>query len=732
MKQTLNRLVILGLLLLFTFSQLYLILDTIGCSVDVLFPLWVIAVCVGNWLTTCAKRGLWIGLPLVALLLFAAYRYYQADVMLQLNDLFDKITGVYMERVAYPGDTYGYLNAASDHSLLFIFLAFLFSSYMSSAITAHSARLLLAMLGGLLFTLACIAVNLHPPVWTILGLSLFFFLLAASGDHYAEGSNAFRSVLCTLLPILFLLAALVLVVDPANYQYDPSQAKLSRQLSEITRAIDDWISERAEEIVLPHADWEPDEREDTEHVQPERAEPLWQDRTGGMDLTQDFNEQDLDRVFLRVRADHDGSLYLRSVSYGDYTGTGWSAAEDYGRGSSLPYTALAVAAGGAQAYELRVTSLDASPYRYLPYFCTQAESEDAYVSSGLLSTYSAVYTAFPASFDLLQLPAEISAEEQLYRSFAHDCYTRLPDSTRQTLTALCQQAGLRSDASNVISEVARYVQSSSVYDLETAPYPSGDYAVYFLTQSHHGYCVHFATAAAALYRSLGIPARVTEGFLVACEAGKTQDVTGADAHAWVEVYRDGLGWLPVEVTGQSGLNSDALGTGDRESTPPPQTAEQPADAEPFEAMPLDPEPAESTQMPVGLVTQALLEERDGGRAGAARGTPYCLLAVLVALLAALPLWRLLRRTLRLRSFEQHDTRRAIVAIYRTAESASAFGADIPEEIRHCAEKAVFSTHSVTLEEVESCRDQLYILLKSTYLRLGPWKKFRFKYLYAFL
>ena len=496
MRKTLNRLVILALLLLFTFSQLFLIRDTIGCSVDALFPLWVIAICLGNWLTTCAKRGLWFGLPLTALLLFAAYRYYQADLMLQVNDLFDKITGVYMERVAYPGDTYAYLNAASDHSLLFIFLAFLFSSYMSSAITAHSARLLLAMLGGLPFTLACIAVNLHPPIWTVVGLLLFFFLLAASGDHYAEESNAFRSVICTLLPILFLLAALIFLVDPENYQYDPTAAKLSRQLSELTQTIDDWISKRAEAIVLPHADRSPEEPERTETLQTGRSEPIWQDTAGGMDLTQTFNKQDLDRVFFRVRSDRDGTLYLRAVSYGDYTGTGWAAAEEYERGSSLPYTALAVAADGAANYELRVTSQLSSPYRYLPYFCTQAEGEDAYVSSGLLSTYSVPYTAFPSSFELLQLPAEIRGEEQQYRSFAHSYYTQLPDATRQALLALCQQVGLRSDASNVISEVARYVQSSSVYDLETAPYPSGDYAVYFLTQSHHGYCVHFATAAA--------------------------------------------------------------------------------------------------------------------------------------------------------------------------------------------------------------------------------------------
>ena len=57
-----------------------------------------------------------------------------------------------------------------------------------------------------------------------------------------------------------------------------------------------------------------------------------------------------------------------------------------------------------------------------------------------------------------------------------------------------------------------------------------------------------------MFRYYGIPARYVEGFLVTKQdaqvlsAGQTLSLTGAAAHAWVEYYQDGVGWLPFEVT----------------------------------------------------------------------------------------------------------------------------------------------------------------------------------------
>ena len=76
-----------------------------------------------------------------------------------------------------------------------------------------------------------------------------------------------------------------------------------------------------------------------------------------------------------------------------------------------------------------------------------------------------------------------------------------------------------------------------------------DDAVWDFLQSRRGYCVQFATSMTVLARTLGIPARLGVGFLPG-ELGtdRSYRVTGADAHAWPELYFPGTGWVRFEPT----------------------------------------------------------------------------------------------------------------------------------------------------------------------------------------
>lgn len=87
--------------------------------------------------------------------------------------------------------------------------------------------------------------------------------------------------------------------------------------------------------------------------------------------------------------------------------------------------------------------------------------------------------------------------------------------------------------------------------------PDKSAVVEFLTETKTGYCVQFASSLTLMLRSIGIPARYCEGYLAddfeteqsmpAMLRYKT-DVLDSDAHAWVEVYYDGLGWVQYEAT----------------------------------------------------------------------------------------------------------------------------------------------------------------------------------------
>ncbi len=86
------------------------------------------------------------------------------------------------------------------------------------------------------------------------------------------------------------------------------------------------------------------------------------------------------------------------------------------------------------------------------------------------------------------------------------------------------------------------------------PRTPGPPLVGFVTQSRAGYCQHFAGAMALMLRYLGIPARVAVGF----SSGRYDarrgvwTVSDHDAHAWVEAWFRGYGWLPFDPTPAAG------------------------------------------------------------------------------------------------------------------------------------------------------------------------------------
>lgn len=81
----------------------------------------------------------------------------------------------------------------------------------------------------------------------------------------------------------------------------------------------------------------------------------------------------------------------------------------------------------------------------------------------------------------------------------------------------------------------------------------------FLTVTHEGYCVQFASAAALILRELGVPVRYMEGYLCSDFTYQgvslpddvnryTATIRDSNAHAWIEVFYDGIGWIPYETT----------------------------------------------------------------------------------------------------------------------------------------------------------------------------------------
>lgn len=72
--------------------------------------------------------------------------------------------------------------------------------------------------------------------------------------------------------------------------------------------------------------------------------------------------------------------------------------------------------------------------------------------------------------------------------------------------------------------------------------------IQFVTSTRAGYCQHFAGAMALMARLLGIPSRVAVGFTSGRLEAGSWTITDHDAHAWVEVWFPGYGWVPFDPT----------------------------------------------------------------------------------------------------------------------------------------------------------------------------------------
>ena len=106
-------------------------------------------------------------------------------------------------------------------------------------------------------------------------------------------------------------------------------------------------------------------------------------------------------------------------------------------------------------------------------------------------------------------------------------------------------AGAAGDLASAIA-IERHLRSRT-YRLAEDP-GAVDLTQWLLDDDATGYCEQFSVAMAVLTRSLGIPSRVVLGFLPGALSGRTTTVTGAEAHAWVEVWIESYGWLPFDPT----------------------------------------------------------------------------------------------------------------------------------------------------------------------------------------
>ena len=324
------------------------------------------------------------------------------------------------------------------------------------------------------------------------------------------------------------------------------------------------------------------------------------------------------KAALEVTMSTPGSYYLRGFVGSGYEKNSWSTLDNgtfYGmrdrmfwlnrRGfDGLSELSMASALGGTQAEEnkISVKTVDASkkiaftPYELVlePEEGNKARKSEMKLPAGTRNyggSYLGTEGAFGRSSYEYTASQNITGEwtdavgklytapknkdidqffinESHYNVEQYDKYLDIPDKLVKVIEKEIGSPGdisqNHADYKEAINNITKYLKEKYIYsETFTAPKEGKDFVEDFVT-AKRGADIHFATLATLMFRYYGIPARYIEGYLITPAnvqgmSGKSEiSVPKAANHAWTEIYIDGFGWIPVEVTAEySGLMKEA-------------------------------------------------------------------------------------------------------------------------------------------------------------------------------
>ena len=148
-------------------------------------------------------------------------------------------------------------------------------------------------------------------------------------------------------------------------------------------------------------------------------------------------------------------------------------------------------------------------------------------------------------------------------------WTALPGTIAPRVEALAGElAAGQADRFDTVEAIENYLRTNETYDLNSPEPAAGHDAVDdFVFVSHRGFCEQFATAAVVMLRSVGVPARLVTGYAFGdlnLEPGR-RVFRGTDAHAWVQVYYPGIGWVDSDPTASAAAVAASTGGAPQQS-----------------------------------------------------------------------------------------------------------------------------------------------------------------------
>ncbi|RSM90160.1 transglutaminase [Streptomyces sp. WAC 01325] len=272
-------------------------------------------------------------------------------------------------------------------------------------------------------------------------------------------------------------------------------------------------------------------------------------------------DEDREVLSLKTNSADVSNLYLRIVSLDDFDGTTWQPSKrsieavpdkfptPFGLGADVKRAEVETTVSAADWYAQNWLPMPYPPsavdisgnWRYEPLGMTV-------VGDRRQTTRGATYTV--RSLDVQPTADQLAGAPEPPAALRRE-FTRLPDSLPGVVgrTARKVTEGATSHYEQAV-KLQEYFSITGGFQYDTdVKVGSGPEAIARFLRDKEGFCVHFSFAMAAMARSLDIPARVAVGFAPGTPQGDGSVSVGLrDAHAWPELYFEGVGWTRFEPT----------------------------------------------------------------------------------------------------------------------------------------------------------------------------------------
>lgn len=467
-----------------------------------------------------------------------------------------------------------------------------------------------------------------------------------------------------------------------------------------------------------------------------------------VNLTTIGKKEESDKVVLDALAGSAQTLYLRDRSYDVYDGLSWTSS-DSSTGTD-PYwpTENLTDIGFVQiSTKIRRDNI------LLPYYIAAETWAYTFEKGAYPNPSQKQYSYYQKA--LIDPAAGLAIPVDYQSALLQQCL-QLPEKTAQDWREILEQVQIPAGAApaDAAQQIRDFVRNSAEYDLDTDVMPQGllDFGIWFLNESESGYCVHFATAATMLLRAQGIPARYVTGFSTDVQRGIRKTVTEKESHAWVEYLDPQLGWqileatpgfsvitpVPPEVT-QPTQPTDPIETNPPETTAPTEPTETDPTKPTTPTDPTQTEPSETT------VPTDATEPTDPGQAGLVgsgdgqgtgnwqqiRSVMFYILGVILAITLIIAQRGMRIRRRRKRMYSGEANKQAIARWKHVLRLRRLLRQKMPAHLHELAQKAAYSQHTLTKQELEQFDIWLDEAKKA--LQAKPWYlRWVYKWVFAVL